>query len=369
MAKKKEVLYTKADDLFLDPLNPRFGRNNRGPSVTQDRVRELVDGWELEELALSFLENGFWPQEALVVVVEPLYGQPRKVVLEGNRRLAALKKLADIAAGKLKPSGQWIEIAASAKPGQIIELCKDIPYLELPSRAEVQSYLGFRHVSGIKEWKPAEKAEFITHLIEDEHLGYESVRRRIGSKTDAVRRHYITFCMLRQMENLEGINLEAVEKKFSVLYLSLRTKGSQGYLKIDIHADPDKAKEPVLKENFEKLIHYARWLFGDQDSLPLFTDSRMVDRFGKVLESPKAVDYLEKTRKPSLEVAYRKAGGDETELAEHLETAADEIELALSTIHHHTDSTRIKEGAHRLIKDVDVLRKHFETAPQEEDNE
>ena len=81
--------------------------------------------------------------------------------------------------------------------------------------------------------------------------------------------------MLRQMEQLEGINVEAVEDKFSVLYLSLRTRGAQQYLHIDIHAEPDKAKEPVLSENFDKLVNDVRWLFGDQRSPPLFTDSRL----------------------------------------------------------------------------------------------
>ena len=49
--------------------------------------------WVLEELAISYLESGFWTHEALLVVKETLYGQPHLVVVEGNRRLAALKYL------------------------------------------------------------------------------------------------------------------------------------------------------------------------------------------------------------------------------------------------------------------------------------
>jgi len=360
-AKKKEIKFATIEELLLDPLNPRLGRHNRGDEVAQERVRELVDKWSLEELAVSFLESGFWPQEAVVVVLETHYGAQRKIVVEGNRRIAAIMKLRDLADGTLRPSGEWAKILASAEPGQVDALCKDIPYIELASRKDVQAYLGFRHVSGIKEWRPAEKAEFIAALIEGEGLGYETVRRRIGSKADAVRRHYITFSMLRQMEQLEDIYLEKVEEKFSVLYLSLRTKGSQRYLAIDIHADPAKAREPVLSENFQKLVNYAKWLFGDRSSEPLFTDSRMVDRFGKILESPKGIEYLERTKRPVFEVAYRKAGGDETEVAEHLETAADELELALSTVHHHTASKRVAEAAQRLLTDVEALRKHFPT--------
>ena len=46
--------------------------------------------WVLDELAGSYLENGFWQHEALLVVKEELCGKERLVVVEGNRRLAAL---------------------------------------------------------------------------------------------------------------------------------------------------------------------------------------------------------------------------------------------------------------------------------------
>ena len=54
---------------------------------------ELMRDWALDELATSFLESGFWPHEALLVVKEEIYGENQLVVVEGNRRLAALKYL------------------------------------------------------------------------------------------------------------------------------------------------------------------------------------------------------------------------------------------------------------------------------------
>jgi hypothetical protein len=95
------------------------------------------------------------------------------------------------------------------------------------------------------------------------------------------------------MEDRDEIALENVEKKFSVLYLSLRTEGAQKYLQIDIQADPAKAKKPVPPSRLKALTYFAQWLFGDDKNPPLFTDSRYVDDFGKILESPKGVEYLE----------------------------------------------------------------------------
>src|SRR5437899_723565 len=182
-----EIRYEDIENLCLDPLNPRLGRENTGADVSQDKVLSLMEDWTLDELATSFLENGFWPQEALVVVQEKLYGSVHKVVVEGNRRLAALRLLQN---------------AIEGKP--------------------------------------------------------------VGRK---------------------------------------RTDGVQKYLRIYINADPAKAKKPVAVSRLRALAHFAQWLFGDEKGPPLFTDSRYVDNFGKVLESPKAVEYLERTPNPSFDFA------------------------------------------------------------------
>lgn len=131
--------------------------------------------WTLEELALSFLEAGqFWTHEALLVANENLYGKSCLVVIEGNRRLAALKYLHDALRGK-PVSPKWEEVARNAKPQE--SLFTRIPYLEVNSREDVEAFLGFRHVTGIKEWKPAEKAEFIAKLIDERGMSYEEVMK------------------------------------------------------------------------------------------------------------------------------------------------------------------------------------------------
>jgi hypothetical protein len=217
-------------------------------------------------------------------------------------------------------------------------------------------------VTGIKEWHPAEKAEFIAKLIEKRGLSYEDVRKKIGSKTPAVRQHYISYRLLLQMEDREEIALENVERKFSVLYLSLRTEGVQRYLQIDIQADPAKAKRPVPANRLRALAHFAQWLFGDEKKTPLFTDSRYVDDFGKILESPKGVDYLERTQNPNFDFALRVSGADEPELVNLLESAADNIELALGRIHLHPQSAKIKNAVERVVNDAAQLRRVFPTS-------
>lgn len=356
MAISAEVKYAALENLCLDPTNPRLGRSNKGRQVPQGKVLELMRNWNLEELAISFLESGFWVQEALVVVSENLYGKPNMVVVEGNRRLAALRYLKDAFDGK-PDSRTWRDMVQDQTVAD--GMFDRIPYVQADSRADVDAFLGFRHVTGIQQWRPAEKAEYIAKLIEQNKMTYEEVMRKIGSRTRTVGQHYISYKLLLQMEDQEGISIKHVEDKFSVLYLSLRTKGVQTYLNVDIKAGPEVAKKPVPDDRLAQLKNFAMWLFGVEKQPPLFTDSRQVDRFGQILESPEAVEYLERAEDPKFEVALRTAGGDEPELVRLVERAADNVELVLGRAHHHKKSKSLQKAAKRLAEDVQQLSTIF----------
>jgi hypothetical protein len=352
------------DELYLDAQNPRLGRHNVDKGLSQEDVLGLMKDWSLEELAVSFLESGFWPQEALICVREPIKKQQALVVVEGNRRLAALKMI-HRARNKEETSPKWKELIRGYPPEAFSRL-KSIPYILRPSRESVRAFLGFRHVTGIKEWNPAEKSQFIAHLIETEGLTYEQVRKRIGSKLPTVRQSYISYRLLLQMEEeAEGVDVEKVEERFSVLYLSLRTKGVQQYLQIEIEADPKTAKKPVPSDRLEQLAKFARWLFGTDKQEPIIADSRQVDDFGKVLESATAVEYLERNETPLFTVARRMAGVAESDVSEHVERAADEAEEALKAAHHHKDSKRLQHAVKRLGNDALQLAELFPAIKQE----
>jgi hypothetical protein len=368
MAISTKLEFAELKDLCLDPMNPRLGRNNTGRDVPQERVLEMMRDWTLDELVVSFLESGeFWTHEALLVVSERLYGKQCLVVVEGNRRIAALTYLRKALDGEKVPR-KIADVAKGAKPPKT--LFDHIPYLKADSREDIEAFLGFRHVTGIKEWRPAEKAEFISKLIDQRKLGYTEVARKIGSHTDTVRQHYISYRLLLQAEDLQSVPEEQFEERFSVMYLSLRTKGAQKYLQIDIQADPKTAEKPVGKDRLRQLANFALWLFGDgEDRRPLFSDSRQVDNFGRILESPKAVEYLERTDSPSFDVALRISGGDEPEIVELIEKAADNIELALTRVHLHKRSAKIQQAVKKLGLDARQLLAIFPSIKEDVERE
>lgn len=368
MAKMPSIQLAKINDLYLDSKNPRLGRHEIEKGLSQDELLMLMEDWSIEELAVSFLESGFWPQEALIAVREPLPNSktPVLVVIEGNRRLAALKILQRTRDG-LVTSSKWKDYIKESTPEQLDQLI-EVPYIEMPDRRSVQAYLGFRHVTGIKEWSPAEKAQFIAHLIEDEGQDYEQVRRRIGSKAPTVRQHYVAYRLLLQMEEeTDTIDTSRVEERFSVLYRSVRTSGIQKYLSLDINALPQQATKPVPSTQLPRLVKLTGWLFGTSKLPPVLTDSRDLDDFGKVLESETGIAYLERTTHPNLESAKRAAGVSQSEVAENVELAASKLEEVLAVVHQFKSDPlpRLESAVRRVGKDAIQLLSIFPTIETE----
>jgi len=136
--------------LLLDPNNFRFQdspefvaamESRFGEQSVQAKAFERLRSEALLQLKNSILKNGFLPFERLVV--RP-YGNNRFVVIEGNRRLAALRWIAnDIAAG-------------ADVPESVTAALKEIPVVIVPDDSADPSLrdaiMGIRHVSGIKEW-------------------------------------------------------------------------------------------------------------------------------------------------------------------------------------------------------------------------
>jgi ParB-like chromosome segregation protein Spo0J len=122
----------------------------------------------IEELMEAIAENDFFPGEPLIVVpVEK--GSDQYYVLEGNRRLTTVKLLND--PKECSNPGERmhnISTVARYKP-------KELPVVIRESRSEVLPYLGFRHITGVKQWEPLVKARYIEQLFDLSNRAYPVV--------------------------------------------------------------------------------------------------------------------------------------------------------------------------------------------------
>src|SRR5205809_8054357 len=96
--KKHELLTLKpvpVERLLLDPENPRL--EGIAKSTEQNElIRAMWREMAVSEVAISIAENGYFEEEPLFVIPAPSVNRKeRYYVVEGNRRLTAVKLLVD----------------------------------------------------------------------------------------------------------------------------------------------------------------------------------------------------------------------------------------------------------------------------------
>ena len=136
MPENEDIKLLPTDDLHFDSRNPRLAEYGVAEtSSDEDIVSLLWDTMDIEELVQSITASGYFPHEPLIVVEE----NGKKVVIEGNRRLAAVKALL------LGP-------AASEEKGwkvpkldeRALSNLENLPARISPGREDSWRYLGFK---------------------------------------------------------------------------------------------------------------------------------------------------------------------------------------------------------------------------------
>ena len=146
------------------------------------------------------------------------------IVVEGNRRLAALKLLTDARARADVARPKWDEWAEQVSGRDLSR----VPAFIYDDRSELLGYLGFRHVTGIIKWSAEAKARFIVKLVDDYGKDFTEVARSIGSRADAVRRQYVAYSALQQASS-QGVDIARAENHFGVWYRALQTPAIREY--------------------------------------------------------------------------------------------------------------------------------------------
>lgn len=169
---------THIDNLFLDPNNPRFVSpeweyisedNIIKPSIQNNITGKLISGFGIEKLASNIKINGFLKIDRVVVKI--INGTEDKyVVLEGNRRICAAKLVYDFAKTN------------SELPDDVVDSVTNIECLEYIGTDTKASWIfqGLRHISGITDWPPFNKAKLLVEQMASDYLTLTQVGERFG---------------------------------------------------------------------------------------------------------------------------------------------------------------------------------------------
>ncbi|MDE0682038.1 MAG: ParB N-terminal domain-containing protein [Candidatus Poribacteria bacterium] len=252
------------DQLFLDPNNPRFwgpetknripDRRATDPDV-QRRIESELRNHAIKELQNSILRNGFLPLDRIVVRL--IKGTKDKyVVVEGNRRLAALRQLRQ----RIRDGVIAEENVLEEYLERLVEQTNRVPVL-VYSGSEMNdiSWIlqGIRHIGGIRSWDAAQRAKLVADQVDEDSATFTEAGQKFGLTAHAVGRLYRCHKALEQMRQDDEFGGLARNDYFTLFQEAYRNAPVRRWLEWD-----DKE---FRYKNLENLRTFYSWISPDDD--------------------------------------------------------------------------------------------------------
>ncbi len=295
--------------LLLDPENPRLVEFDLGPEPRQfDILKTLWERMAVTEVAMSIAWNGYFAHEPLFIEKDE---DGQLIVIEGNRRLVAVKLLLDAQLRKKVGATDLPEID-KIDPNRRAELLS-LPG-QLTTRRDLWRYLGFKHVNGTATWGAYAKAQYVAKIHNEYGVPLEAIAQQIGDYNNTVERQYHGLMVVEQAERAKVFNRNNAMRKrgfeFSHVYEGLGREGIQRFL--GLTRESRGRKDPVPSGKIKHLGELLEWLYGNnaKNIEPrMRTQSKDLEVLSSVLLSKDGVHALRSGL--SLELARDAAMGDE----------------------------------------------------------
>lgn len=337
-------------DLKLDLFNPRLPKSKQGKddkSVIEFMLLEVAT----LELMLAIAENDFFAGELLLVVKDETE-EGKFVVIEGNRRLTAVKLLNNPQLTSVKKIATK-EIVENAKFKPI-----ELPCLIFEDKNKILKYLGFRHITGIKSWRLLEKGRYLYELRNGEdfrNLSFldasKEIAKMIGSNSSYVKRLLISFELYKVVEDeafyqIEGLN----DTRFFLNYFtdSLNKDNIRNFINVDVNSETPL--ENLNNENLKKLTHW--WFEKSEGQSRVLGDSEGLKLLDKVIGHKEALIAFE--RGLSIYEAYEITDDFDIQFENRIRETLKGIEKA------HLLSPKIKKFYMKFSEDIQTIRSTVE---------
>lgn len=192
--------------LFLDPNNYRFLDRRKfkkkaasrfhEESVQRATLESLEQSYQIDELKHSILTNGYVPMERIIVV--PYKGQSDSfLVVEGNRRVAALKSI-------LREEEEGVTQLTDTQRKSFSRIpCVILKSSGGPLKHAERVIMGIRHIAGPKEWGAYQQALLVSELKDEENLEFREIGEMLGISSVEAARRYRAIGALKFMESDE----------------------------------------------------------------------------------------------------------------------------------------------------------------------
>jgi len=292
--------------IYLDPNNYRFVDNNKYVPIPNDKITDkviqkktqgFIEGKNREgvkTLLDSFRVNGFLDID--IIQVKRLENG-NYLVLEGNRRVTALKILKEI----YEENGKDRELLGKLNP----DIFKKVPTAIYTDDENHLIIMGLKHISGPKMWAPINQAQLL----------YDYLRPYFGTKEYEVKEQELMESLTISRPRLRG------SQRAYHFILDYKDSDYGEQFKSEMFSIFEElARKPKIKtwlgwndkiykaENRTNVERFFSWISETDESLsetngvestftePLISKSIEIRSLDKIIEDETALEMLEKTR-------------------------------------------------------------------------
>ena len=324
------------DRLRLDRLNPRLIGQAKNAS-DEAIIARLYRGAEIDELLQSMSANGYLDIEPLIVMQDP--NSACLIVLEGNRRLVALRLLREADPINRTWASKEIRIRVPPVDGSLRSTFHQVSVYAVDSRERARSFIGFKHINGPAKWDAYANAKFAADWYKSERpdVSLEAIAGSIGDRHDTIKRMVSAIYVLEQAEREELFDTHDRNTKkfnFSHLYTALSRSQYMDYLGLGrTWARYDPTPDPVPGERLNELRKMLVWIYGSKsnDELPVVQRQNPdIKRLGEVIANTEARLLLETTH--NLDQAHESTEAVDKKFTASLFRARDAIRDAAGSL-------------------------------------
>jgi hypothetical protein len=259
--------------LLLDEKNPRIPTDKQ--SLSQDDLTVWVaEAYASLTIAHSITSHQYFPSEPLIAIPDK---DGKYKVVEGNRRLAALKLLLNKELRqKLKSRKAWDALPLKNVPDSV-------PVVVVAKRRDVAPIIGYRHISGVEPWDSYAKARYIADQIKDGR-DFETTAEEVGEPESAVRMNYRNYRIAEQASELkiDPDALSGMTNGFGIFTRAMQDSNIRDFIGAPQPAKTVTTKQPIPAKKKDALKEMVEFLFGPTAVL---SDSRDISKLGKVIAS------------------------------------------------------------------------------------
>lgn len=328
----------KVSTLQLDVNNPRIRYSNDNLNQTQI-MKLLIENEKIYDLAKKISEEGYFVGEEPIICIE----NNKKVVLEGNRRVASLKLLQN-------PKKYLSTAKANVLLKNILENKIPIDDYKIrchiaPNRLQANPIIYERHKGdAVKRWETGNQYSFVADMYTKDGLSVEDICKVLNETRGNILKTIKVFNLFKEGQNImekEGIHINTDTFNLTNLERFYGVEEAKRFLGVSFNNDNGDITIKLPEEEYEKRVIVA---FNE-----LLNAENFSRQYNTTADIEKLIQNLEKS--PDVDMTI---GLDENNIRSN-ETTRQDLETAKNNVTRRRKSRKLSFDNYVIPRDKDIF--------------